>query len=166
LKGFDRAFELLLEHEGGYSDNPHDAGGKTRYGVTEKVARTFGYQGDMRSMPIEKAKDIYREQYWKSGYDQLPFIIAFNVFDGAVNSGSGRSIRWLQEAVAVETDGVFGKATLAAAMSANPFDVVRKYNALRLDYLASLEDWKHFGRGWARRLAKNLGTQDQSERES
>ena len=39
---FDNAFSLLLGHEGGFSDHPADPGGKTRYGVTEAVAREAG----------------------------------------------------------------------------------------------------------------------------
>ena len=29
--------------EGGYTDDPDDPGGKTKYGITERVAREYGY---------------------------------------------------------------------------------------------------------------------------
>ena len=52
---FDQAFDALLEHEGGYSDHAADPGGKTRYGITEVVARSHGYRGDMRELPLDAA---------------------------------------------------------------------------------------------------------------
>ena len=56
---FEIAFEKLLKHEGGYSDHAADPGGKTRYGVTEAVAREVGYKGDMRDLSLDLAKRIY-----------------------------------------------------------------------------------------------------------
>ena len=63
---FDQAFEKLLGHEGGFSDHPSDPGGATRYGITQRVARLNGYIGDMRELPIDKAKDIARREYWNA----------------------------------------------------------------------------------------------------
>lgn len=156
MSNFDRAFDLLLGHEGGYSDHKVDPGGKTKFGITEAVARQYGYRGEMKDLPVEVAKAIYRGQYWDDLYDQLPFIDAFNVFDGGVNSGVSRSVKWLQKSVGVSQDGLFGPNTLAATISQNPFDVVRKYNAERLMFLTGLSIWPDFGRGWARRVAHNL----------
>ena len=39
---FDECFDALLVHEGEYADLENDPGGKTRYGVTEAVARSAG----------------------------------------------------------------------------------------------------------------------------
>jgi lysozyme family protein len=156
MSNFDRAFDLLLEHEGGFVNDPRDAGGATRYGVTKETARLSGYTGDMRDLPLSLAKQIYQEQYWRKEFDQLPFSVAFNVFDGVVNSGAPRSIKWLQSAVGVSVDGIWGPKTLSAAMSNNPFNTVLKYNAARLEYLTDLSNWNAFGKGWSRRIAKNL----------
>lgn len=41
----------LYGREGGYVDHPNDRGGKTRYGITEQVARQWGYTGHMRDFP-------------------------------------------------------------------------------------------------------------------
>ena len=43
---FERAFEKLLGHEGGFVDHPKDPGGSTRYGITQRVARANGYEGE------------------------------------------------------------------------------------------------------------------------
>ena len=153
---FDRAFDLLIDREGGYTNHIADTGGPTRYGITKETARLYGYTGEMKDFPFKTAKAIYKEQYWRDEFDQLPFAVAFNLFDGVVNSGAVRAVKWLQSAVGVNVDGIFGSKTLNAAMSQNPFDTVRKYNAARLEYLTSLGNWNVFGKGWARRVAKNL----------
>ena len=35
---FDKAFDRLLGHEGGFVDHPRDPGGATRWGITQRVA--------------------------------------------------------------------------------------------------------------------------------
>ncbi|EPN8859692.1 glycosyl hydrolase 108 family protein, partial [Yersinia enterocolitica] len=44
----DQIINGILGREGGYVDNPDDAGGPTRWGVTQKTALANGYTGDMR----------------------------------------------------------------------------------------------------------------------
>jgi lysozyme family protein len=151
---FDQAFDALLKHEGGYSDHAADPGGKTRYGVTEAVAREVGYRGEMRELPLELAKRIYRERYWDAvKADQLPSTVRYLVFDAAVNSGVGQAARWLQRAVKVKDDGVIGPMTLMAANQSNPEALARRVLAQRLRFMSGLANWPAFSRGWARRIA-------------
>lgn len=153
---FDAAFERLIGHEGGYSFHPSDPGGETMWGVTARVARANGYTGDMRSLPIETAKAIYRRLYWDAvKAEQLPEPVRFDVFDAAVNSGAGQAAKWLQRAAGVADDGVIGPATLAAAAGAGP-TLAPRFNGYRLEFMANLPTWPSFGRGWARRIASNL----------
>lgn len=153
---FDQAFEILLGHEGEYSDHPSDPGGATRWGVTERVARAAGYTGDMRAFPKDQAKTIYRAQYWDAVMaDQLPASLRFDVFDAAVNSGAKQSARWLQAAVGTPVDGSIGAKTIAAARQAGPAAAAR-FNGARLQFMTELTGWSHFGKGWARRIASNL----------
>jgi len=153
---FDRAFDALLRREGGYANNPKDPGGETNYGITVAVARNYGYTGSMRDMPISTAKAIYRTRYWLKQFDEMPYAVAFQVFDGAVNSGVSQSVKWLQTAVGVKTDGAIGPLTMVALAKADPLAVVIQYNAARLLYLAKLPIWATFGKGWANRIAANL----------
>lgn len=154
---FDTAFTILLKHEGDYSDHPSDPGGQTRYGVTEAVAREVGYRGDMRELPIDLAKRIYRERYWNAvRADELPESVRYAVFDGAVNSGPRQAILWLQRAVGVKADGIIGPQTLAAVRAADPERLLRRILAQRLRFMTGLPNWPAFGRGWARRIADLL----------
>lgn len=150
---FDQAFAKLLGHEGDFSDHPDDPGGKTRFGITEAVARTAGYRGDMRELPLELARQIYRFEYWEAvKADQLPAGVRWVMFDAAVNSGVGQSIKWLQRAVGVADDGVIGPKTLAAVGALSADSVRMKLLAQRLRFMAGLPNWPASGRGWARRI--------------
>jgi len=134
---FDECFEDLVLVEGGYSDHSADRGGRTRYGITESVARKAGYTGLMHELPLETAKDIYRRQYWRRlRLDEIAILsrsIAAEIFDTGVNMGTGTAARFLQTALNalnregrdfpdMAIDGLLGPGTLAA---------LRKYLAMR-----------------------------------
>lgn len=153
---FDEAFERLIGHEGGYSNNPMDPGGETMFGITQRVARANGYTGDMRSLTLDKAKQIARAEYWDACQaDKLPAFLRFDVFDGAYNSSPRQSLKWLQRAIGAEDDGSIGPATIAAANQADAFALSR-FNGQRLRFMTDLGTWGQFGKGWARRIATNL----------
>lgn len=154
---FDRAFEALLKREGDFSDHPADPGGATRYGITERMARRYGYRGDMRDLQIEMAKQIARAEYWDAvRADELPDAVRYDVFDGAYHSSPKQSIKWLQRAAGVKDDGDFGPKTMLALRFADPHLLSRRYNHHRLRFMTDLKGWEIFGRGWARRIADNL----------
>lgn len=154
---FDTAFHKVLGHEGGYSNHPADKGGETMWGITHAVAKANGYYGDMKELPVEFAKKVYKKDYWDAvSADLLPPTVRFHVFDAAVNSGVTRAARWLQMVVGAEPDGKIGPKTLAAVNQQNPAAIVAKYSATRLKFMASLPNWPEFGRGWARRISDNL----------
>lgn len=156
MTNFDRAFLELLGNEGGYSNHPDDPGGETNWGITATVARENGYVGSMKDMDQSVAKAIYVKKYWQPAFDQLPYHIAFQVFDAAVNSGVGQAVRWLQRAVGVADDGKLGPITLKAVSALPVGSVVLAFNAERLSFMTNLSTWPSFGKGWARRIAGNL----------
>ena len=154
---FDAAFDRLLGHEGGYSFHKDDPGGETMWGVTYRVARAFGYHGDMRSLPRDLAKTIYRQRYWDAvRADELPAEVRFDVFDAAVNSGVTQAAKWLQRVVGAAEDGVIGPITVQMVAEKNPVAVAAAINGERLDLMTSTPNWGAFGKGWARRIAANL----------
>lgn len=151
---FDQAFETLLKHEGGFSNHSADPGGATRYGITEAVAREVGYKGDMRELPLDLAKRIYKDKYWDSvKAEELPPACRYAVFDAAVNSGPRQSIKWLQRSLGMLDDGIIGPKTLAAVNAANPDSLRMRILGQRLKFMASLSNWPAFSRGWANRIA-------------
>ncbi len=148
---FDQAFAILMDIERGYWLDP--AGGPTMYGITEKVARTHGYQGDMHALPLDLAKQIAKSEYWDRFLcDQFDGAIGYQVFDAAYNGG--HPAQWLQQAAGAKVDGQIGAQTIAAVRKSNPFAVILAFNAQRLVYLAGLANWSANSAGWARRIAK------------
>lgn len=154
---FDAAFKQVIQHEGGFIAHPLDPGGATNMGITEEVARRVGYKGPMQDLPVDLAKRIYLEEYWKPvRAEELPPAVRYAVFDAAVNSGVKQSVLWLQRALGVADDGVFGPKTLEAANAANPDALRARIIAQRLRFLTNLNTFGTFGRGWTRRCAEIL----------
>jgi len=125
----DTLLDELVGREGGYSDHPSDRGGPTRWGITEQVARAYGYQCDMRVLPRQTALDIYRQRYWlQPRFDQVAAVspkLAEELFDTGVNMGQAVAAKYMQRALNVlnrrtqdypdiATDGQIGPVTIAA----------------------------------------------------
>jgi lysozyme family protein len=156
MSNFDKAFDRLMIHEGGYVNNPVDPGGETNFGVTAKVARECGYYGPIREMTKEQAKDIYATKYWLPALDGLPYVVAFQIFDMSVNSGVWQAVRTAQRAIGVADDGKMGAITLQKLNSMVPSDFVILFNAERLSFMTLLSSWPHFSKGWVNRITSNL----------
>jgi len=125
----DKLIDDVIRREGGYSNHPADRGGPTNWGVTEQVARAWGYFGDMRALPRSAAVTIYKNRYWSGPkFDQVAAIcpaIGDELFDTAVNMGVSAAGKFLQRALNVlnrgatdypdiGTDGMIGPMTLHA----------------------------------------------------
>ena len=151
--GFEEAFSRLIVNEGGLSNVSGDAGGLTKYGISQRSYPDL----DIGNLTIVEAKAIYLRDYWqRGGMDRYDSGLAFQVFDCSVNSGIGTAIRLLQRAVGVVEDGVVGPMTLAAIQSRSVCEVIMRFSAERLLFLVKLSGWNDFGRGWARRVANNM----------
>ena len=98
---FNPAFSATVGLEGAYTNNPLDPGGPTKWGITQSDARSHGYMGDMKDIPMETAQLIYKSDYWNElGLDSCnDQSVANKMFDGAVNCGVGTMAGWVQEAL-------------------------------------------------------------------
>lgn len=129
----DEIIDDILRAEGGYVNDPKDAGGETNWGITIATARANGYNGPMRDMPKETARAIYRKQYVEApGFAALIPIspaIAAELVDTGVNMGPAVAGRFLQRALNalnrngadwgdVAVDGIVGRRTAAALKAA------------------------------------------------
>ena len=167
---FERAFERVIIFEGEYSDDPLDSGGRTKYGITEAVARNFGYEGEMKDLSLEKAKMIYKKGYWnKNRCDEFAsYKMAELVFDCGVNMGNNTAILLLQRAYnllserGIEEDGLIGPETLNAV---NTFkyerDLAFWYLVFRVERYKNIvknnSSQRRFIRGWGRRVQALMG---------
>ena len=139
-KSIDIIIDDIIRAEGGYVDNPNDSGGKTCWGITEAVARSAGYTGDMRDLPKDLARSIYYKQYViLPRFDKvipLSPIIASELVDSGVNLGIAWPAKWLQTCLNafnnggklytdLQVDGKIGTVTiesLSAYLSARKND--------------------------------------------
>lgn len=123
----------LIEIEGGYVNDPRDAGGETKYGITKKVALAHGYTGRMQDLPRELAFDIYYADYisgprfdqvFAAGYEML----AEELIDTGVNMGPSKASEFLQDWLTalnnqgklypdLVVDGAIGPRTISALKS-------------------------------------------------
>jgi lysozyme family protein len=125
----DKYITDLLAREGGFVDHPADRGGATNHGITERVARAFGYHGSMRDLPRSVARSIYIQRYWEApGFHlvaEYSAPVAEELLDTGVNMGPAVAGRFLQRALNVlnsegkhypdiVADGAVGRMTIAA----------------------------------------------------
>jgi len=153
---FQACVDIVLAHEGGYSDHPRDPGGATRFGITQTtLAQWRGRpvsKADVRRLGADEAREIYYANYWNAlNCDALPPGVDLTVFDFGVNAGTGRAARHLQRIVASHADGVVGPATIEAVEGFDAAGLIRRFSAERLDYYRGLAGWNSFARGWTRR---------------
>ena len=160
---FDTAFERIIGHEGGYSDDPRDRGNWTsgKIGIGELKGTKYGIAAhaypylDIKNLTLQQAKDIYFRDYWEI-LGNAHSAIKFQMFDAAVNHGYGNAIRFLQRAVRVADDGQWGQISQSSLDLMDHNDVLLRFVAYRLRFWASLQKFDTYGRGWTNRGADNL----------
>jgi lysozyme family protein len=125
---FIQANVPVAQSEGGFIDHAADPGGATRYGITEDVARAWGYEGPMAKLPFAVAVAIwndYWDRVWGDSIGQVYPALATRVHDAAINAGVTRGPRWLQQCLNslnrrgrdyadIGVDGRMGPRTMAA----------------------------------------------------
>jgi len=164
MDSFDTALRFVLQWEAGYSNHPADKGGETNRGVTATVYAQYRKSRGLlprsvRLISDAEVEEIYRTQYWDAaGTSLLPPKLALCHFDWAVNSGTNRAIKTLQQVVGVTQDGLIGpqssRAIAAALTMQGERPLCSSYNAIRE------EKYRHWavGRqavfldGWMNRL--------------
>lgn len=140
MANFEKAYEVVMAHEGGYVNDPKDRGGETYKGISRRFHT--GWSGWKRVDAAKKRKNFPRnlggdpylsrmvERFFKTQYwdrfvgDKIPDDgVATELFDTSVNMGVRRAVRFLQEGLNllnrnqkdyndITADGLFGKVTL------------------------------------------------------
>ncbi len=156
---FSEAFNKTIVQEGRYSNNPSDAGGRTKWGISQNSYPDL----DIPNLTFLEAKEIYRKDYWNTLYNKLDSKIAYKLFDLGVNLGVNKSIKVLQIALNrhyqldLKVDGLFGQKTLEACTRQNARTLLNVYifeASLTYKKIAKRNNNIIFLKGWLNRLYK------------
>jgi len=151
MSAFDRAVEFVLAREGGYSNDTHDSGGETKFGISKAAYPNL----DIKNLTVEAAKAIYKADYWdRCSCGSFPQPISFVLFDSAVNQGPSKAIRLLQAALKVQQDGRVGPETIRAAQRADIGFLTAMFVARRAFQYSLHPEVIRYGQGWFNRLAE------------
>jgi lysozyme family protein len=145
---YDDAFKIILGEEGGYSNDPRDPGGETKFGISKRAYPAI----DVKNLTIDQAKAIYLRDYWTPVRARdLPWPLGLYMFDCAVNQGVTTAVRLLQQTLGVVVDGEFGPLTMRAARASSERDAAR-FLAFRARRYAGTANFDIYGTGWLTRL--------------
>jgi lysozyme family protein len=174
MADYKQAVQKTLIHEGGYVNNPFDAGGETYRGVSRKnwpnwsgwdiidsykshpsFPKILDSDTRLQSLIIE----FYREGYWKDLYSQLTDqSLAEKLFDMGVLFGVKTAVKMLQISMTNEiglvSDGIFGPNTLAAVNQSS--DLLPGYRTTLIQHVINIinlkQDQSTFVNGWVTRI--------------
>jgi len=122
------AFQIVIGVEGGYSNDPRDPGGETKFGISKRAYPNV----DIPRLTLEQAQGIYRRDYWDAcGCDTMSWERALCVFDMAVNQGQGA----------------------ARALNVQAHDTAELMAERAVRY-ADNNNFPTYGKGWMNRLFK------------
>ncbi len=171
---FEEALNVVLLHEGGYSDNKADKGGPTKYGISLRLLKDIKYdvdgdgdsdKDDIVHLTRTDADKIYLKNFWLANNFNLleNEAIAIKLMDCSVNLGARRTAiltyQTLNE-ILVEDLPIGEKFDDKLLDILNNIDDRVFVDVLRLEQAKFYEtliklnpEFKVFKNGWARRAA-------------
>lgn len=151
-------FETGGDKSGGYTNDPDDRGGETKWGISKRAHPHL----NIKSLTYNNAVEIYRDQYWNRHYDYIRSnALGFKLFDMGILNGRGRAVKILQKAVKasgylVRVDSNFGPISLAAVNNINPEvlyeNYIKRFETRFRKLVIRIQNNKKYLRGWLNRL--------------
>lgn len=129
---FQTAWQQTHAVEKGYVNDPNDSGGATNHGITERLARKYGYTGDMKELPESFAYKVAKQEFWDvMNLDLVAAVhpaVAIEMFDTGFLCGPHFGAIFLQDGLNslnrqgkdfadLVADGKIGETTVAALRS-------------------------------------------------
>lgn len=156
MNAFDRWLTFLSCWEGVESDDPHDHGGRTVYGISAAANPDV----DLDRLTPEIAARLTRERYWQPcGGDALATIaprLAIATADYGFHGGPATAVRDMQRCVGALPDGAVGPRTLEAVRAVDR-DLalalaLNERRRARLRTIGARPGQGRFLRGWRARV--------------
>lgn len=166
MANFEVFLPILLRHEGGYVNDPLDAGGETNRGITmstfqacsRKLLGIEPTSENLKALTAAQAGIIYRDKYWNKVHgDEFKLQeLANMVCDFYVHAGFNATKLFqgvlFDMGADVAIDGHIGPSTMAALKTLSEREVYAAFKQERIRYYENLGG-KHpkFVKGWLAR---------------
>ena len=165
MASINKLTPFILKWEGGFVNDPDDAGGATNKGVTIATYEAYclrkGYPKPtverLKNIPDSHWTEIIKTMYWdKWKADEIKNQSVANILVDWV-WGSGKwGIIIPQRILGVEPDGIVGNVTLNALNKRDPQELFAAIKAARVNYIDDIIRKRpsnvKFRNGWINRL--------------
>ena len=167
MADFSIAQKFVAQWEGGYTNDPTDPGGPTKYGVSLRWLKSLGADGDIdgdgdidvddvKALTREQAAALFKQRFWDAySLGTLTDLVGFVCYDGMVNMGPAQIAKIMQRSYnacstgdKLAVDGGFGPKTRAALLAMGDSKALLK---------ESLDQRETFYRGLATKKPKVYG---------
>ncbi|HET7819464.1 MAG TPA: glycosyl hydrolase 108 family protein [Bacteroidia bacterium] len=177
MADFKQAYQLVLQNEGGYVNDPNDPGGETYKGVARNIySKWLGWtlidlqkrQPNFPANLVNKAElnaeieQFYRVNYWDKikGDEIKDQRVANSIFDFAVNAGTTTSSLLAQKVVGVTEVGVLDADSLTAINNQSADQFISAFTLAKIARYISIvkkrpTSHKYFY-GWIRRALGDI----------
>jgi lysozyme family protein len=137
----------------GWNKEAGDTGGATKFGIASNSHPKL----NINSITLAQAYQLYRKEYYAPcKCDQMDYSMALVVLDAAVNCGTSRSIKFIQQALSLPVDGKIGPRTLAAVKARDQKELANKLLDIRAAFHTGLTkkrpSTRRFLSGWLTRV--------------
>lgn len=160
MASYKKLKPIILKWEGGWANDPNDAGGCTMKGVT--IATYKAYFGktktckDLRNITDSQWDSIFIHKYWNRwSADAIHSQSIANLLVDWLWTSGIYGIKYPQQVLGVTADGIVGPKTIAAINNyPNQKELFQKLWNRRKKHFESIGKGKNakFLRGWLNRL--------------
>jgi WD40 repeat protein len=143
---FLEALSIVLEVERGSSEVTDGPDGPNKFTINQKSYDAWRRRRGIEPRPVSELtrgemQEIFRTDWWdRAGCDDLQPSLAMLHFDTAINMGTGRAVRILQNQLGLPADGMLGPMTQSIVSERGLRGVAIRYVEGRVEYYKALAE--------------------------
>lgn len=165
MADYKKLIPAILKWEGGFVNDPLDAGGATNKGITITTYENWCLKKGCSKPTVEQLKnlgetewtDIFKSMYWdRWRADEIKSQSAANILVDWVWCSGVHGIKYPQKLLGVEQDGCIGAKTLEAVNRRNSETLFEAVKAERIRFVEGIvsrnPSQAKFLKGWKNRI--------------